>query len=96
MTTVVYGDFEWDDEKANANRVKHAVSFEEAASAVIDENALFLIDDSVRGEQRFRVIGMSLLPRLLLVVAVDRGERDRIISARRATHVEEELYAEDS
>jgi uncharacterized DUF497 family protein len=32
VTTVVHGDFEWDDDKAASNRVKHGVSFEEARS----------------------------------------------------------------
>ncbi|MGA7121229.1 MAG: BrnT family toxin [Polyangiaceae bacterium] len=33
MATVVYGDFEWDDAKAEANMRKHGVSFDEAATA---------------------------------------------------------------
>jgi len=28
MTTVIFGDFEWDSEKAEANRVKHGVTNE--------------------------------------------------------------------
>jgi uncharacterized DUF497 family protein len=39
-------------------------------------------------------IGMSAHPRLLVVVHVERGERDRIISARLATAAEETLYTE--
>jgi hypothetical protein len=34
--TVVFGDFEWDAEKAAANRAKHTVAFEEAAEAMLD------------------------------------------------------------
>jgi hypothetical protein len=43
--TVVQGDFEWDDAKAAANFVKHGVTFEEAATAVTDPDAIFLADD---------------------------------------------------
>jgi uncharacterized DUF497 family protein len=38
------------------------------------------------------VIGASLRERVLFVVHVERGERDRIISARRATPREREVY----
>jgi uncharacterized protein len=36
--------FEWDDAKNRANRRKHGVSFEEARSAFLDENARVLLD----------------------------------------------------
>ena len=38
------------------------------------------------------VIGASLRDRVLCVVHVERGERDRIISARPATGGEREVY----
>jgi len=38
------------------------------------------------------VIGASLRDRLLYVVHVERGERDRIISARPATGPERDVY----
>ncbi len=94
MATIVAGDFEWDEAKANSNAEKHGVSFEEAATAVIDANAVFLTDGSST-EDRFRVIGMSVRLRILLVVTVDRGDRDRIISARPATLAEENIYGQD-
>jgi uncharacterized protein len=93
MTTVVYGDFEWDDAKEAANRAKHGVSFVEAATAIVDPDAVFFSDDST-GEQRFIAIGMSALGRVLACIHVQRGERDRIISARRANASEEADYAE--
>ena len=33
VATVIYGDYEWDDEKAAANARKHGVTFEERCSA---------------------------------------------------------------
>jgi hypothetical protein len=32
VSTVLYGDFEWDDEKAETNAVKHGIGFEEGVS----------------------------------------------------------------
>ena len=44
--------------------------------------AVYLDDGS--GTERMVVIGTSLQERLLFVVHVERGSRDRIISARKA------------
>lgn len=95
MATIVYGDFEWDDAKAATNLAKHGVSFEEAVTAVVDPNALYLADDS-GSEQRLVAVGMSKQTRVLFVVHVERGQRDRIISARVATRIEETLYEQGS
>jgi uncharacterized protein len=90
VVTVVQGDFEWDDAKAESNLAKHGVSFEEAATVFADGAAIFL--DDPRNVDRFIVIGMSAAPRVLFVVHVIRGERERIISARPATASEERYY----
>ena len=37
-------NFEWDPEKAQSNRRKHGVSFEQAASALRDPRALSVYD----------------------------------------------------
>jgi uncharacterized DUF497 family protein len=94
--TVYYGeDFEWDEDKAALNVVNHeGVTFEEASTAVVEPNALFLADDaSDADEERTVVIGMSQAARVLLVVFVERGQRDRIISARKATETERRSYS---
>ena len=36
--------FEWDPQKAATNLKKHRVSFEEATTVFLDENALFIND----------------------------------------------------
>jgi len=90
MPTVVEGDFEWDSVKAASNLVKHGVSFAEAATVFADPFAVYLDDGS--GVGRIVVIGASLRQRVLYVVNVERGERDRIISARTATAAEREVY----
>lgn len=56
---VVY-DFQWDPEKANTNRRKHKVTFEEAARVFLDPNALSLYDDEHSGaEDRWITLGFS-------------------------------------
>lgn len=90
MATVIDGDFEWDEDKAAANLVKHQVSFAEAATVFADPAAVFLDDGS--GTDRMVVIGTSLRDRLLYVVHVERGRRDRIISARPARRQERDVY----
>jgi uncharacterized DUF497 family protein len=92
VATVVSGPCEWDSEKAEANEAKHGVSFPEAVTVFADPRVVFVDDGS--GTGRLVAIGMSATPRLLTVVHVERGERDRIISARRATAAEERLYQE--
>lgn len=90
MPTVVEGDFEWDSTKAASNLAKHGVSFPEAATVFADPMAVYLDDGS--GTGNMVVIGTSLRERLLYVVHVARGERDRIISARPATATERTVY----
>lgn len=90
MATLIEGDFEWDEDKAQANLSKHGVSFSEAATVFADPLAIYLDDGS--GTERMVVIGMSLRQRILFVVHVERGTRDRIVSARAATRLEREVY----
>jgi uncharacterized DUF497 family protein len=97
VATVVFGGFEWDDEKAAANLENHeGVSFPEAATAIDDPNANWRKDEASTDEERFLVLGMSALENVLLVVTTERGERERIIGAWRATLEEERLcYGEN-
>ena len=90
ISTMVEGDFEWDSTKAAANLTKHGVSFPEAATVFADPYAVYLDDGS--GVGRMVVIGTSLRDRLLYVVHVERGDRDRLISARPATAGERAVY----
>jgi uncharacterized DUF497 family protein len=72
------------------NIAKHGVSFPEAATVFADPSAVFLDDGS--STDRMVVIGTSLRDRVLYVVHIERGERDRIISARPATRPERDVY----
>ena len=90
VATITSGDFEWDAEKAAANLAKHGVAFEEAVTVFLDLDYL-LVGDAVASE-RFVALGMSRKARVLFVVHCERGEKLRIISARRATRRERETY----
>lgn len=90
VSIVTEGDFEWDDAKAASNLDKHGISFPEAATVFADPLAVFLDDGSAT--DRVVVIGTSIRDRVLCVVHVERGARDRIISARRANPPERDVY----
>jgi len=87
--------FVWDNIKAGSNKAKHGISFEEAASVfVIDGAEEFEDSDHSDDEERLIVIGLSREMRVLTVVHCWR-ENDtviRIISARKATQLEEKLW----
>jgi uncharacterized DUF497 family protein len=90
VATVINGEFEWDEAKAEWNLAKHGVSFGEAVAVFFDPFAVFFDDGS--GEGNMVVIGTSMQERILCVVHVERGRRDRIISARVATTAERLTY----
>ena len=94
MATVVFGDFEWDADKASTNRRKHGVSFEEAAEAMRDPLSVDFED--LAHPENAVTLAMSPRDRILYVVNTERGDRVRLISARVATSHERHLYEEDS
>jgi len=78
--------FEWDRTKAESNRRKHKITFDEAVSVFYDPlSATFPDPGSSRIEERLVTIGQSSRERLLVVVHTEQGETIRIISARLAT-----------
>ncbi len=84
--------FEWDDEKAADNYSRHGVSFEVAAKVFEDPFAIERLDDREDyGEERFILIGM-VEGAVLFVAHTERGNRIRLISARRATRHEQDDY----
>jgi hypothetical protein len=87
--------FEWDEAKNTENKRKHRVSFEEAQSVFFDDDAVEFYDDAhAEWEDRFLLLGRSTSMRILLVChgLRERGSTIRIISARKATKTERELY----
>jgi uncharacterized DUF497 family protein len=85
--------FEWDPEKAAANLRKHGVSFIEAATVFGDAlSDTFFDPDHSATENRCITIGVSRSGTLLVVAHTERGERVRIISARKPTRTERSYY----
>lgn len=86
-------EFEWDAAKAESNLVKHGVSFEAAALVFSDVFACERCDvDSDPAEIRYAITGI-VNDGILTVAYTERGDRTRIISARKATtHEQKEYY----
>ena len=87
--------FEWDERKNRENKRKHKVSFEEAQTVFLDENAIRYFDpDHSDDENRFLMLGMSFALRVLVVCHCYRSDDSviRIISARRANKREQASY----
>jgi hypothetical protein len=86
-------EFEWDPDKSEANIKKHGISFHEAATVFGDPLAITFNDpDHSIGEYRFLTFGYSRMRQLLVVIHTEKHGKTRIISARRATRQEREIY----
>ena len=81
-------EFEFDPEKARSNLRKHGVSFAHAEQALRDDMAVTIEDPDSVDEQRFVTLGMDAVGRLLVVIHTQRGERTRLIPARKASRRE--------
>lgn len=95
MSDVIYGDFEWDSEKARRNWRDHLISFREATGVFDDPLFVTYYSSKHSGhEDRYVIIGQSRRRRLLAVAYTERKRRTRIISARRLTPAERRSYEE--
>jgi len=89
--------FDWNSRKASENERKHGVTFEEAKSVFLDENARLIPDpEHSEDEDRFVLLGLSIRLSHLLVCHCYREDDEviRIISARKADRSERKQYAE--
>jgi uncharacterized DUF497 family protein len=90
--------FSWDPEKALANRTKHGVSFEVAATVINDPLALSRYDEEhSEAEERWVTLGLAADGALLVVVHTfeelnPQEAAVRLISARPATSAERRDY----
>jgi uncharacterized DUF497 family protein len=90
-----YIGFEWDERKDRQNKSKHGVSFVEAETVFLDENAIRYYDpDHSEDEDRFIMLGMSFKLRVLVVCHCYRRDDKviRIVSARKANKKESAAY----
>jgi hypothetical protein len=88
-------DFEWNEDKAKNNLLKHKVTFDEAKTVFEDPFFIDFYDpDHSDNEDRFIIIGKSLQNRLLIVSYTERIRKIRLISARDVTQGERDVYEE--
>ena len=90
--------FEWDNNKNATNIKKHKISFEEASTVFYDDRAI-LFDDPEHSceEERFLIIGTTMSSKICIVSHCYRDDDEiiRIISARKATKSEQNVYEEN-
>lgn len=88
-------EFEWNPEKNKTNQRKHdGISFSDAIEVFYDDDAIVFDDpDHSIGEERFLIIGMNNKG-ICIVSHCYRKEKIRIISARKATKKEKNMYYE--
>lgn len=88
--------FEWDKNKAQSNWQKHGVRFRDASTVLqLDEMAITEFEEHP-DEERYVTIGLSAKGQILVVVYTYRGDKIRIISARKATKTETAIYLEQT
>ena len=88
--------FEWEPNKNEVNKKKHGLSFETAKEVFYDEFAILFDDpDHSIDEDRFLIIGSIKTEQICIVSHCYRDDdRIRIISARKATKAEKQVYQE--
>jgi uncharacterized DUF497 family protein len=92
--------FTWDKEKNRINKRKHGISFETARLVFDHPYHVSLQDREVQGELRWQTVGMVKGIQILLVAhtvsELGREEVIHIISARKATPQERDIYAQEN
>jgi uncharacterized protein len=85
-------EFEWDNTKAASNKSKHGISFQDASDALLDPQVIEELDLTDDYDEE-RIVAYAMLDgQVLVIVYTLRGERYRIISARRADRHEQDHY----
>lgn len=84
--------FEWDEAKDRANRVKHGIGFDEAAQVFASDHVVRPARPGSDGELRWKLIGPLKRNLIATIIHTDRNGRIRIISARPAKGKEREIF----
>lgn len=93
-----YFGFVWDENKNELNKKKHkGLDFETAVRIFVDP-LLYIDYDAVHSddEDRNRYVGQIAGKYVTTVIGTERGEKTRIISARKSTKKEIRLYEENA
>jgi uncharacterized DUF497 family protein len=85
-------DFEWDNDKAASNLVKHGIEFDQAIEAFRDLFAIERIDNRFDyGEERYNLL--AICDGIILhITYTERNGKIRLIPARKAKKREQEYY----
>lgn len=83
-------NFEWDENKREANLLKHGIDFVDAVK-VLDDFDRIEFENTKYGEKRYQTIG-TIHEIVILLVYTERNAKRRIISARRASKKERDVY----
>ena len=85
--------FEWDEDKSNANLIKHGIDFEDASEVFYEP--VIVRASNRNSEERWIAIGKSR-DRIMAVIFTRRNDLIRIISARHPRPDEERAYRDAS
>jgi uncharacterized DUF497 family protein len=86
-------EFEWDEQKAALNKVRHKVDFDAATLVFYDPHRIEVYDGrNDYGEDRWATIGFVCVALLYVVYTIRENEIIRIISARKANGQEQKQY----
>ncbi len=86
-------EFEWDENKNFLNRNKHSIDFSELRK-VFNQPMVIKIDNRENyGEIRWVALG-NMDGLIVVLVYTEKGNKIRLISARRATKNEQKIYFE--
>ncbi len=93
---MVRSRYEWDPEKDRENRNKHGVAFREAQALLERGGGVLELYDAEHSstEDRFFAIGPTKSGLIVVVFTEREDDVIRIVSARKATSDEQELYRE--
>lgn len=89
--------FEWDEDKRRANARKRGIDFADAAT-IFEGKIVIVPDDRFDyGEARYIAFGLlkGQVIKVIVVAYTERGEKIRIISARKALKHEETFYFQE-
>jgi len=84
-------EFLWDESKRRSNLRKHGLDFRDAPGVFEGETITFLDDREDYGEERYISLGL-LKDIVVVIVHAEDADTIRIISMRKATHYEKNIY----
>jgi len=88
-------EYEWDKGKADANRLKHGVGFEEMSDFDWETVLTFADVRKDYGEARLQSYGL-IRGRLHILVHTGRSGRCRVIGLRKANERERQFYDQET